>query len=172
MGMALLGQIIAIKQNKSYADVLQANILNPLGMSSTYLQKVGVVKQLVQGIDATGNSVSAWDFKAIEPAGGLKSNVLDMKKFARHQLNHNSLTHQKQFNINPQMDMALGWHILKIKGKSYIWHNGGTGGFTSALVLDKIAQKAVVILSNTSPGVFAEKHTNLDKIALSLIQSF
>lgn len=33
------------------------------------------------------------------------------------------------------------------------WHNGGTGGFSSILLLDPTRQKAIIVLSNTATEV-------------------
>ena len=49
-----------------------------------------------------------------------------------------------------QFDLALGWHI--IPDEDWLWHNGGTGGFKSSLVLDTESKNGVVILTNISAG--------------------
>jgi D-alanyl-D-alanine-carboxypeptidase/D-alanyl-D-alanine-endopeptidase len=50
----------------------------------------------------------------------------------------------------PDLDVALGWHILTTNGKEIVWHNGGTGGYRSFMGFDPVARVGVVALSNTS----------------------
>jgi D-alanyl-D-alanine-carboxypeptidase/D-alanyl-D-alanine-endopeptidase len=49
-------------------------------------------------------------------------------------------------------EVALGWHINKVNQRELVWHNGGTGGYRSMLVVDPVTHTAVVVLSNTSTG--------------------
>jgi D-alanyl-D-alanine-carboxypeptidase/D-alanyl-D-alanine-endopeptidase len=52
---------------------------------------------------------------------------------------------------SPNLDIALGWHVLKTpSGREIVWHNGGTGGFRSYLAFDPANDIGVVMLSNTS----------------------
>ncbi len=45
----------------------------------------------------------------------------------------------------------LGWHLLQSEGnKNLYWHNGGTGGYSSFVVLNAENKSAVIILSNVS----------------------
>lgn len=61
------------------------------------------------------------------------------------------MTRKPTFDINKGMKIGWGKHILKTeKGFNWIWHNGGTGGYTSSMVLDTEKKNGVIILSNVS----------------------
>lgn len=53
--------------------------------------------------------------------------------------------------------MGLGWHVapLGAGGRQVLWHNGGTGGFSSFAGIVKETRTGVVVLSNTANGVDA-----------------
>jgi len=70
--------------------------------------------------------------------------------------------------LRPRADFApdrIGWAWLSrpdpVTGRTVVWHNGGTGGFTSFLGVDRQAGVAVVVLSavgapdETTPAGFA-----------------
>ena len=62
----------------------------------------------------------------------------------------------------------MAWHLLKKEGKSLLFHNGKTGGYTSAMLLDGDGKKAVIILSNLS--AFHPKGNNIDILAFKLME--
>jgi len=65
--------------------------------------------------------------------------------------------------------MALGWHVLKRpEGKRWHWHNGGTGGFRSSMVLNVNERKAVVVLANISSG--HKRAALIDQLSYSLLK--
>ena len=53
---------------------------------------------------------------------------------------------------SPNMDIGLGWHILKIGSGRIIWHNGGTGGYRTWAGFDPDRKVGIVVLSNSSIG--------------------
>jgi serine-type D-Ala-D-Ala carboxypeptidase/endopeptidase len=53
----------------------------------------------------------------------------------------------------PNMQVGLGWHIWTKNEAPVVWHNGGTGGYSSFIGFDQKAQRGVVVLSNSSNGV-------------------
>ena len=47
--------------------------------------------------------------------------------------------------------MGLGWSVIQTEsGAEWNWHNGGTGGYTSSMIIDAKAKNAIIILSNVS----------------------
>ena len=65
--------------------------------------------------------------------------------------------------------MGMGWHIIKTnKGVEVLFHNGGTGGYTTSMMLSKEKKKAVVILSNVS--AFHPKMNLLDVLCGQLLE--
>jgi hypothetical protein len=67
------------------------------------------------------------------------------------------------------MKIALGWHIIKTEKEfNWVWHNGGTGGYSSSMVLDAGKKNGVIILSNVS--AFNTKMKNIDNLCFELMK--
>jgi hypothetical protein len=52
---------------------------------------------------------------------------------------------------------------------NWIWHNGGTGGYSSSMVLDVNSKNGVVILSNVS--AYNPRMENIDKLCFELMKT-
>ena len=107
-------------------------------------------------------------------AGAILSTVEDLSKFALAQFDKENneliLTQEPTFKVNDNMQIGLGWHILKGEtGRELIWHNGGTGGYTSSMGLDIENKNGIIILSNVS--AFNEKMGNIDQLLFELIET-
>ena len=73
---------------------------------------------------------------------------------------------KKTFQYKEDIDIALGWLIFNKDGEKIYWHNGGTGGYTSAMALNIDKKIGVVILSNVS--AFVEETRKLDGLSFNL----
>lgn len=107
-------------------------------------------------------------------AGAILSTTEDLSKFALAQFDAANkelvLTNEHTFSVNKKMGVGLGWHILKLKNKGeLIWHNGGTGGYTSSMTLDLENQNGIIILSNISG--FNKRMGNMDKLGFGLMET-
>lgn len=169
LGAGLLAYIIGEIENKSFEEMLQERIFTKYKMnqSSTDINKFK--NDLVKGLDPEGNETSNWDLSALKGAGAILSTVQDLAQFAKAQFESKnealSLTQKSTSNAFPNMDMGLGWHI--IKDKNYLFHNGGTGGYTSSIVLDLAEKNGVIILSNVS--AFHPDMSKIDQLSMELI---
>lgn len=154
LGAGLLAYLVCNKLGLSYEEALQKMILRVLEMENTSTDlTVYDTKEIVQGLNKKGKPTRNWDFKVMAGAGAIKSNVNDMMKFMYSQLNDENGGIEKMQTKTfegERFDLALGWHI--IPDENWLWHNGGTGGFKSSLVLDPETKKGVVILTNISAG--------------------
>lgn len=172
LGVGILGFVLATYSGQSYEDLLQKRIFSKYGMLHSTTERAKVVDDLIQGLNPNGKITSNWDLGALAGAGAILSSVSDLSKFALAQFDTQNealiLTQQPTFTINDNMKIGLGWHLLKAKnGNKLIWHNGGTGGYTSSMTLDVISQNGVIILSNVS--AFHKKMGNIDKLCFGLV---
>lgn len=163
----LLGQIMADQNKSTWEKITQENLFDPLGMSDSYfvINKKNE-NRFVQGISAKGKKAKAWEMDFINPAGVIKSTLNDMLKYAAAQLNpptkelsflqaaHDPVQYEIKMPEGKLWDgnsMGLGWwHNLEQKEKTFIWHGGGTGGYTAFIGFSKEKKRAVVALSNIS----------------------
>ncbi|MBK7873080.1 MAG: beta-lactamase family protein [Saprospiraceae bacterium] len=173
LGAGLLGYVIEQKTGKSYEQLLQEFVTNPYKMTSTTTERSRVAKKMVLGQNAQGVVTSNWDLNALKGAGAILSTVEDLSKFVQANFKPNAaleLQREKTFTINPNLDVALGWHIIKTQsGKTWHWHNGGTGGYTSSLAMDVTGQESVIILTNIS--AFHPKMSNIDQLCFTLMRT-
>ncbi len=170
LAAGLLGAILEQVSGKSFAQMVDEIICTPLGMKSTVQHLSPELKQrFVTVYNEDGKATPAWDFDVLAPCGSLKSTVNDLLIYAKAnmaltntdlskaiELTHQvtkaiELTHQVTFDKN--IKLGLGWHIIKVEGVEYYFHNGGTGGSSSFLAFNPEKRLAVVILSNSEASV-------------------
>ncbi len=174
LGAGLLGYLVGKIDKTSYEKQLQERILNKYGMTSTTTNRQLVADRLVKGLNMNGKEIPNWDFSVLIGCGGILSCTGDLAKFALAQLDESNkelaLTRTKTFDINKNMDMALGWHIIKTdSADEWTWHNGGTGGYTSSMAIDTKKKTSVIILSNVS--AFNKNMANIDALCFELMKS-
>jgi len=173
IGAGLLGYVLSSIADTSYEALLQKRIFVPLGMKSSTTVRPKVQDRLIPGLNKRGLVTSNWDFKALAGAGAVLSTTRDLANFGRANFDSANavlaLQREKTFTIDDRMDIALGWHILKRGPNSqWYWHNGGTGGYRSSMVLDVKNRKGVV-LSNISSG--HSYAAEIDSLSYQLLRS-
>ena len=173
LGAGLLGYTLGLSQKASFQKLLQKRVFDKYKMTSSFTTSQMLGTRLVKGLDENGEVVSNWDFDVLFGGGGILSTTQDLVKFANAQFNPKNtelaLTRKSTFDIKDDMKIGLGWHILKTeKGFNWIWHNGGTGGYSSSMVLDVEKKNGIIILSNVS--AFNSKMENIDKLCFELMK--
>ncbi|GAB5551109.1 MAG: hypothetical protein Sapg2KO_07000 [Saprospiraceae bacterium] len=173
LGAGLLGHTLGLSQKKSFQELLKIHVFDKYKLSNSYLSSQGLDTELVKGLDTNGEIVSNWDFDVLFGAGGILSTTEDLAKFVgAHFKTKNkdlALTRKETFNINENMQIALGWHLLKSgSGQDLVWHNGGTGGYSSSLAMDVNNKTAVIILSNVS--AFNPRMGHIDELCFKLME--
>lgn len=172
LGAGLLGYALGKIMHAAPGTLFERFLFAPYGMKHTTFDKNKIENLLVAGLDKKGQPTANWNLNALCGAGGLYSNAEDLVRFAQANFDVNNTTLEQQrrpvFSINDKMDIASGWHIIKRGNAGHQhWHNGGTGGYTSCMILDIAQQKGIVILSNVS--AFHKKMTNIDQLGAALL---
>jgi CubicO group peptidase (beta-lactamase class C family) len=162
LGAGLLGLILAEINHTTYPNLLSEWILKPLQMSDSQTE-VDFPKDFenIATPHLGGQAVNMWAFDAMAGAGAIKSSVNDLLKYLKMQMGmeHKSLaeiaqlTHNEQFKLNENTQVALGWHLEKRTDKTYVWHNGGTMGSRSFVGFDSQKQRAVIVLCNSNDEI-------------------
>ena len=159
LGAGLLGNILASKAGQSYEELMVSRIASPLNMDETRIYlNTKLKKCMATGHD--GNTpVSNWDLPAFEGAGAIKSSVHDMLIFlaANLQLIDHPLKKAMLLSHMPRHDkeirVGLGWHISDGSQGDIIWHNGGTGGYSTFAGFVKETGKGVIVMTNSRASV-------------------
>ncbi|MDQ6786745.1 MAG: beta-lactamase family protein [Acidobacteriota bacterium] len=162
MGMGLLGHVLSLKAGASYEDLIVNRICKPLDLPNTRIKLSPAMQaRLIKGFDENGKPTANWDLPTLAGAGALRSSANDMLKFIAENLEPNKtplaaamlnaqLPRHRAKSQKNTMYVGLGWHILNFKGNEIIWHDGGTGGYTSVICFDKKHGIGLVALSNSA----------------------
>ena len=170
-GASWLGHLVSTRAGMGYEQLLAQQITKPLGMSDTVISlSDDQQKRFATPHSSFGNECSSWEFADLPGAGGIRSTVTDMMKFMKAQLDvpegdigeSIELAWQEhKASKGGSFAMGLGWHIAR-DGETR-WHNGQTGGFHSAMFVNRRLDIGVVVLANTASD-------EIDRIAELLVQ--
>ena len=128
--------------------------------------------RLATGHDAAGDPVPSWDLPTLAGAGALRSTVNDLLKFLAANLDSSDAllprtlrsTHGARAKTGAaDLDIGLGWHILRRFDTEIVSQNGETGGYHSFIGVDKRKRLGVVVLTNSAAAI--------DDIGLHLLDS-
>lgn len=175
LGAGTLGYLLAQRVGSTFEDLLNDHITSKYGMMSTTTSREKIdSKLLITGLNNEGKETSHWDLNVLVGAGGILSSVKDMSKFALAQFNPVNkdlqLTHAATFKINENLDSGLGWMIVNTTvGNKWLVHNGGTGGYSSSMVLDVAQKNGIIILSNVS--TYHKDTGNIEKLCFELMKT-
>lgn len=172
LGTALLGYLVAQQAGKSYDELLRERITEPLKMTDCAVDRSEAqAKRLAAPHDRVGSVTSPWTFEDLPGAGGIHANMRDMMRLAKAQLEPPAgpVGEAIEFAWKQQRDadksgpaMGLGWMIAG-DGQTR-WHNGGTGGFHTAIFINRELKAAAIVLCNTSVD------QPIDQLAMQIIQ--
>ena len=173
LGAGLLGYTLEKVSGEDYQSMLESYIFTKYGMENSTTRRGDIADKLVGGMNGWGHPTSNWDLASLVGAGGILSTVEDLSKFALAQFDESdralALTREKTFTVNENTDIGLGWHINNLEdGGRWHWHNGGTGGYRSCMVIDVARQRGVIILSNVS--AFHNDSQKIDRLCFALME--
>jgi len=174
LGAGLLGYTLSTIENVTYETLLQNKIFSKYDMQNSTADITKIKGDLVRGLNNEGKEVPNWEFSVLAGAGAIFSTVEDLSQFTISQFDYShkelKLTRVKTFELNENMDIGLGWHILKSQSKNlWYWHNGGTGGYSSSMVIDEKSKNGIIILSNVS--AFNPNMGNIDNLCFELMKT-
>ncbi len=171
-GYALLGAILEKITKKSYKEVLQEKILNPLGMTHTGFENSNaIIKNRAMGYYKMGSKFTPAnyiDMSIAYAAGGLYSSVEDMYRWDQA-LYTEKLLPQKYLDLIFSKHIAAwgqhygyGWLV----GDSYIGntkkiiqtieHDGVINGFNSLIFRIPSERSSIILLNNTGGALLYE----------------
>jgi CubicO group peptidase (beta-lactamase class C family) len=155
-GYMWLSDILARRAGKPFDALLKERVLDPLGMKDTAL----VLAPAPEGRVVTGHALPyeptpPWVAQpAVSGSGGWRSSMNDMLKLAEALagVRDTPLKQAIALAIDPlhpafgRNSIGLAWNVHEGNSARVVWHNGGTGGFTSMIAANRAAKKAAVVL--------------------------
>lgn len=159
LGVGLLGNCLAMAQDLSYEQLLAERIAGPLELKSTGIELSESMKaRLAPGYDVDRQPKPNWDMPVFNGAGGIRSDMTDMLRFARANLHPDETPIEEALLLAQEIkhkdergtQICLGW--LAASGGATRWHNGQTGGYHTYLCIWPDKDCAVALFATTTWG--------------------
>ncbi len=162
-GYNLLGAVIEAASGQPYSEYMRDNVWKPLGMNDTRMDSpVDIIPNRVRGYEIVNGQIKNSEFVDISSrfsAGGTRSTVLDLLKFAKGfnegkvlspgslDLMQNSMTTKKGDLTN----YSAGWGTFPVNGRYSLSHSGGQQE-TSTYLLNFPGRKLVIAVAINQDG--------------------
>jgi len=152
----LLSWIVAQRAGTDFETLLRGRLFEPLGMERAYIAQRPEGVRAAGGHTANGLPAPAWTFPVdLAGVGGVRATLEDMVRYVQANLDPASTPLRDaielaQQRVTAQPPMAMNWALLPVAGRQVLVHEGGTGGFSSFVSVDREAGRGVVILSDTA----------------------
>jgi CubicO group peptidase (beta-lactamase class C family) len=156
--MMVLSYALAKRSGKDFETLLHEKLFAPLGIKDAYIAKPPAGVRAAQGHMTTGAPTSAWDIPVnMAGVGGVRATLPDMIAYVRAQLRPGgdatgraiALTQNQVIEV-PGARVGMNWLLAPVAGRMTLQHEGGTGGFSALVIVDKQAGRAVVVLSDAA----------------------
>jgi len=169
LGMSLLGEVVASRAGRPWAEVVQDDILAPLGMGNTFtsVPEAHSTGRLAAGFSARRGGpdrerLTLFDVEGIGPAAGMASSANDLATFARWQLRLRAeggdqvlraatlREMQRVHWVDPDWETTwgLGFSVVKRDDKTWARHGGGCPGYYTEFAVLPKEELGIVVLTN------------------------
>lgn len=167
LGYSIAGMVVEQVSGQRWADYVEQNLFQPLGMTSSSVDKnvPGLTVPYGRRMpDGTREVLPFVDARGMGAATGVTSNVDDMAKFVSAQfrrgprggnriLSTGSLREMhrvRSIEENWQSGTGLGFDINRIDNRTYVGHGGGYPGNTTETLIQLDDKVGVIVLTNTN----------------------
>jgi D-alanyl-D-alanine carboxypeptidase len=177
LAFAVAGLVVEQITGQRWADYVTANILKPLDMGATSVDKPDpglATPYSVRAPDGRRQVMPFVDAKGMAAATGMSSNVNDLAKFISAQFRrgprggNNVLSagswrealRVRSVEENWQSGSGLGFDHVRVKDRTYVGHGGGYSGNTTMTRVQLDDKVGVIVLTNTNdsnPGDIANQ---------------
>lgn len=177
LAYTIAGMIVEEVSGQSWADYLQTNIFDPLGMSSSSvdLDVEGLATgYTVRLLDGTRDAYPFVDARGMAAATGLTSTVEDMARFVSAQFREGARGDDRILGTASLREMhrvrmlestwtsghGIGFSVNRIDGEVFVGHGGGYPGYTTQTSIQLDEKVGVIALTNTNdsnPGQIARQ---------------
>jgi D-alanyl-D-alanine-carboxypeptidase/D-alanyl-D-alanine-endopeptidase len=167
LGVGLLGEAMAIMEEKPFAELLCEKVTRPMRLNDT-ADRLDSDQQIRFAAPKTpnGKPTAPWLFQSLAAAGCLRSSARDLGRFAKTVIGaldspETALDRAIRrstlpiLGLDPKGSMTptaqcFGWLHVTIDNRApgFLFHNGGTAGSSCALYVSPDTNAAFAILSN------------------------
>jgi serine-type D-Ala-D-Ala carboxypeptidase/endopeptidase len=155
-GVALLGDALADRAGVTYAQLLAARVLSPLGMGDTVLSLNDAQRsRLMPGFTSKMVPALPWHLGPFDPAGGLYSTMHDMLRYLQANVDAPNgplgaamASAQEPRGPSDMNIVKIGLVWMVNTSNNNTWHNGETGGYHAFIGFNHQERDGVVLLAN------------------------
>jgi len=187
LAFAIAGMVVEAVSGQTWADYIQTNIFDPLGMSSSSVDTP--VEGMATGYtarlrDGSREEVGFVNARGMGAATGLTSTVEDMARFVSAQFRKGPRGGDRILGTASLREMhrvrmldndwtnghGIGFWVQRLDGKVYIEHGGGYPGYTTNTSIQLDSKVGVIVLTNTNdsyPSHIAQQLLNTVGIAVA-----
>jgi len=167
-GLAVAGRVLEVVTGRSYAQLVSASVLQPLGMQRSALthQSRSAVYAQMAPFDSSRFAAPSFDFGDL-PAAGLYSSARDVAQWARMMLGSGTLDAPRPEHAADHSGSVLGMTRGTLGGWRTLESAGGVYGFSSDLLFAADAQLAVVVLSALDNSPSAKRLAHFAMMAVA-----
>lgn len=165
--LGVLGHVLSDMVGQDFVQLMQKEVIGKMGMTSTTFRlSTAEESQKALPYSRAGKRTANWDMPTLQGAGALKSSLNDMLIYLAYNMGRTGsslspaieMTHKKSYLIAQKDDVShwigLNWMIKQYRnGPEFIWHSGGTAGYSSFIGFNKKRGIGVVVLSNSSKPI-------------------
>ena len=167
LAYTIAGMIVEAVSGEKWAEYLQNNIFDPLGMSASSVDRD--VRSLATGYsrrmpDGSRQVIPFVDARGMAAATGLTSTVEDMAKFVSAQFRKGPRGGDRILNTGSLREMhrvrmlestwtrgqGIGFAVSRVQDKLYVGHGGGYPGHTTNTLIQLNSKVGVIVLTNTN----------------------
>lgn len=171
-GYVLLGAVIEKVSGMTYAEFVQKNIFDKLGMKNSYYgSNTRIIPKRVSGYEGVGEALQNASFLSMtlpQAAGSLLATVEDLALWADSLFSGKVISPQAlekmttsgKLKDGSETGYGFGLVCEDYRGHRTIWHNGGINGFLTTMYAVPDQALLVIVLSNNgsaSPDFLARK---------------
>ncbi len=155
-GVLLLKGIIEQVAGMNLKQAMHQRIFDPLGMDNTTFMKGGEMLPHRASAYRLSDDATSYLRELHEPSaysgGGIYTTVLDLLKFDQALYADDLLTGEYRNTmftpVAPVPFYACGWIVVPFGGTTVVYHNGGSGGFSSEFRRYPEKGYTIIVLSN------------------------
>lgn len=182
LGYTLAGYVLEQVTGTPYAEYLDTNIFEPLGMTEATAdfeamqQTENHITPHLLDVREGVKPIAFFDnMDAIAPAGAVSASALEMANYAIFQLGNGTFngeaivseTMLTEMHTAQIADYALGWVVGEQAGYQTVWHNGSMDGFGALVGLVPAENLGVVGLMNAD---YIDNGGFLDALVLRVVE--
>lgn len=178
LAFAIAGLVVEQVTGQRWADYVSANILKPLNMTASSIDKPDPGLATPYGVrtpDGTRRVLPFVDARGMAAATGLSSNVNDLAKFISAQFRRAPMAggdnvlsagswrealRVRSVDESWESGSGLGFDHNRFKGRTFVGHGGGYPGNTTMTRVQLDDKVGVIVLTNTNdsnPGDIANQ---------------